>query len=77
MMKTISDKATRDELIQRIQRLNAQATAQWGKMNVYQMVRHCSLWEDLMLGKRTYKRSFIGFLFGKIALKVLRRMINP
>jgi dihydrofolate reductase len=30
MMKTISDKSTRDELIERIKRLNENATAKWG-----------------------------------------------
>ena len=70
-MKTISDKAIRDELIQRIRQLNENATAQWGKMNVHQMVRHCSLWEELMLGKKKYKQYWIGYLFGKIALKRL------
>ena len=77
MMKTISDQTTRDELIERIKRLNENATAQWGKMNVHQMVRHCSLWEELMLGKKKYKRSLIGFLFGRIALKSLTRDEKP
>ena len=77
MMKTISDKSTRDELIERIKRLNENATAHWGKMNVHQMVRHCSLWEELMLGKRKYKRNWIGYLFGKIALKSLVRDEKP
>ena len=70
-MKTISDKAIRDELIQRIRQLNENASAQWGKMNVHQMVRHCSLWEELMLGKKKYKQYWIGYLFGKVALKRL------
>jgi hypothetical protein len=71
MMKTIADKTTRDELIHRIQWLNVNATAQWGKMNVHQMVKHCSLWEEMMMGRRKYKRNWLGYLFGKIALKGL------
>ncbi len=51
-MKTVSDKTIRDELIGRIRQLTPKATAQWGKMNVDQMVKHCSLWEELMLGKK-------------------------
>jgi hypothetical protein len=76
-MKTVSDKTTREELIQRIRQLTPHATAQWGKMNVHQMVRHCSLWEELMLGKKKYKQSFIGKLFGKMALKNLLKDEKP
>ncbi|WP_184550702.1 DUF1569 domain-containing protein [Mucilaginibacter sp. FT3.2] len=68
-MKTIFDKATRTELIARINMLNENSTAQWGKMNVYQMLKHCSLWEEMVLGKTRYKQSFLGMLFGKMALK--------
>lgn len=74
-MKTIFDKTARDELISRINTLNENSTAQWGKMNIYQMLKHCTIWEEWILGKNkyTYKQEFIGFLFGKIALK---RMIK-
>jgi hypothetical protein len=68
-MKSIFDQATRDELISRINSLNDNSTAKWGKMNVYQMIKHCTLWEEMLLGKKLYSQSFIGRLFGKIALK--------
>jgi Protein of unknown function (DUF1569) len=70
-MKTIFDKTTRDELITRIHALNENSTAQWGKMNIYQMVKHCRLWEEWTSGKNKpeYKQAFIGRLFGKIALR--------
>jgi Protein of unknown function (DUF1569) len=68
-MKTINDKATRDELINRINMLNENSTAQWGKMNIYQMVKHCRQWEEMILGRIQCKRVFIGRLFGKMALK--------
>lgn len=67
-MKTIFDKTTRDELIARINTLNESNTAQWGKMNIYQMLKHCILYEEMMLGKIKYKRAFLGRLFGKMAL---------
>jgi len=76
-MKTISDKTTRNELIESIRRLNENATAQWGKMNVQQMVKHCSLSEEMMLGKTKYKRNLLGFLFGKIAMKGLLKDEKP
>ena len=68
-MKTIYDEATREELIARITMLTDDSPAQWGQMNVYQMVRHCRLWEEMMLGRTHYKRVFIGRIFGKLALR--------
>jgi hypothetical protein len=68
-MKTIFDKITRNELINRINLLNKNSTAQWGKMNIYQMLKHCTQWEKMALGKKKYKQSFLGRLFGKMALK--------
>jgi Protein of unknown function (DUF1569) len=67
-MQTILDKTTRDELIQRINKLNEKSTSQWGKLNIYQMLKHCTLSEELNLGKQNYKRVFIGRLFGKMSL---------
>jgi hypothetical protein len=68
-MKTIFDKETRDELISRIDTLNEDSKAQWGKMNIYQMLKHCTLYEEMLLGEKKFKRNFLGRLFGKIAMK--------
>ena len=68
-MKTIFDKATRDELIARINTLNADSKPQWGTMNVYQMLKHCSLAEDFYQGKMSHKRVFLGRIIGQWALK--------
>jgi hypothetical protein len=76
-MKTIFDQATRDELISRINKLSEESRAQWGKMNIYQMVKHCRLWEEMMLGRTRYKRAFIGRLFGKMALKSVLKDDSP
>jgi hypothetical protein len=76
-MKTVFDKTTRDELISRINKLSRDSKAQWGKMNIYQMIRHCSLWEEWALGKTKYKRVFIGRLFGKMALKSFLKDESP
>ncbi len=76
-MKTIFDKNTRDELIQRINSLTENNKAQWGKMNLYQMLKHCTLWEDMMQGKRKYKQTFIGRLLGKSMLKSVLKDENP
>jgi hypothetical protein len=76
-MRSVFDKTTRDELINRINSLNENCTAQWGKMNVSQMTRHCTIWEESILGKRTFKRVFIGRLFGKLALRTVLRNEAP
>ncbi|MBB6110550.1 DUF1569 domain-containing protein [Mucilaginibacter lappiensis] len=76
-MKSIFDQETRDELINRVNSLNIDSKAQWGKMNVYQMVKHCTLWEDMMQGRQKYKRPFISHLFGKIALRSVMKDESP
>jgi hypothetical protein len=70
-MKTIFDDAVRVELIQRINSLHESCTAQWGKMNVYQMARHCTLWDEWVHGRNnpTYTRSLLGRIFGRWALR--------
>ncbi|AYL98003.1 DUF1569 domain-containing protein [Mucilaginibacter celer] len=76
-MKTVFDKAVRDDLINRINSLNENSRAQWGKMSVYQMLKHCTLAEEMYLGKTHYKRTLPGLLFGKIALKSLLKDETP
>lgn len=78
-MKTIFDKATRDELIIRINSLSENNKAQWGKMNFYQMLKHGTLYEEWILGKgkHEYKQLFIGWLFGKMQLKKLGKDDSP
>lgn len=70
-MKTIFDKSTRDELIQRINSLTEENKPVWGKMNVYQMSKHCTKWNEWVLGKNNiiYKQDFLGKIFGKMALR--------
>jgi hypothetical protein len=78
-MKAIFDKTTRDELISRINSLTANSKAQWGKMNVYQMAKHCTIWDEWVLGKSNlpYKQDFLGFIFGKMALRPLVKDDRP
>jgi len=78
-MKTIFDKTSREELIGRINTLNENSVAEWGKMNIYQMLQHCTIWEEWILGvhKPIYKQEFIGFIFGKLALKNVLKDESP
>lgn len=70
-LKTVFNQSTREELIRRINSLSENNKAQWGKMNLYQMLKHCTLWDEWVTGKSTqqYKRVFMGRLFGRMALK--------
>jgi hypothetical protein len=64
-------------LINRINSLTEDSQSQWGKMNVYQMVKHCRLWEEMMQSKDNLNRVFVGRIFGKIALKAVLRNDKP
>ena len=68
-MKTALERSTREELINRINSLNENSTAKWGKMNVHQMVEHNIRWEEMIDGDLPCKRSFIGKLIGQAVLK--------
>jgi len=76
-MKTVFDKATRDDLINRINSLQENNHAAWGGMNVYQMLKHCAIAEESYLGKKEYKRIFIGRLLGKKVLKNILKDDSP
>ncbi|MGN6181621.1 MAG: DUF1569 domain-containing protein [Mucilaginibacter sp.] len=76
-MKSVFDKVTRDELTTRINNLNENSPRQWGKMGVGQMLEHCVRAEESYLGKVHYKRTFLGYLFGKMALKNMLKDDSP
>ncbi len=76
-MKSLFDNATTDELIKRINTLDENSKALWGKMSIYQMLEHCTLWEEMMAGKKKYKRMLIGRLFGKMALRRMLKDDSP
>jgi hypothetical protein len=76
-MKTIFDKSIRDELISRINILNENMVAQWGKMNIYQMLKHCTLWDEWIQSGKNNEQAFVGRLFGKIALKKVLKDESP
>ena len=58
-----------ESFIKRIDKINAQSAAKWGKMDAYQMLKHCTESELVNLGEKKIKRLFIGRIFGKMVLK--------
>jgi Protein of unknown function (DUF1569) len=68
-MKSIFDQQSRNEVIDRINSLTVNSKPLWGQMTVGQMVRHCSLCEAYYYGNIKVNRSFLGRIFGKMAIK--------
>lgn len=68
-MKSVFEPETIKELVSRISSVSAQNEAKWGKMDAFQMVKHCTLSEEMMLGQMKIKRVLIGRLIGKMILK--------
>lgn len=68
-MTSIFDHKATEEIVQRIHSLRPDSAAHWGKMNVYQMLRHCTLCEQMMQGEIKIKRVLIGRLLGKMVLR--------
>ena len=40
-MKSLFESETHQDILNRIEKLNENSTANWGKMNVGQMLKHC------------------------------------
>lgn len=78
-MKNIHDPVVREQLIERIEQLDKDKKAQWGKMTVFQMLKHNTYWNGWILGTEdhTYKQAFLGKIFGKMALKIMIKDEKP
>ena len=70
-MKSLYNPADNQEIIARINQLRPDSPAQWGKMNVAQMLAHCQVPLQTAYGDIKLKRRFIGWLFGGMAKKKL------
>jgi len=53
-MQSLFEINTYNEVINRIDKLSPSATAQWGKMNVAQMLAHCKEAFKVPLSKKKY-----------------------
>lgn len=68
-MPSLFNKADCEMYIERINKLNPQSKPQWGKMNVAQMLAHCTAPLKMAHGEIKSKRGLISILFGKSAKK--------
>ena len=65
-MKNLFEREAVDELFSRIDKLQPAAQRQWGKMDVAQMMAHCSAALDMASGKSNLPRIFIGRFLGPL-----------
>lgn len=63
-MQNLFDNTTYNEVIDRLNALSPQSTAQWGKMNVAQMLAHCKEAFKVPLSEKKLPRMFMGILIG-------------
>jgi len=59
------------EIIKRIDKLSPISQPQWGKMNVAQMLAHCSSFQDIAMGNSFPPRSWLGIIVGRFAKKII------
>jgi len=69
-MKTLYQEAAVDELISRIDTLQPTSPRLWGKMDVAQMMAHCSAALDMASGRVNPPRILIGRLIGPLVTAI-------
>lgn len=65
-MKNLFESETVEEVLGRINQLQPATQRQWGKMDVAQMMAHCSLALDMASGRLKPPRMFIGRVLGPL-----------
>ena len=63
-MKNLFEPTTVDEVLSRIESLRADSPRQWGKMDVAQMMAHCSAALEMASGKLIAKQTLLGRIVG-------------
>lgn len=65
-MNSIFEQDHANEIIVRIKQLRPDSQPRWGKMNVAQMLAHCSTFQEVAMGNTSSSRSWLGFFIGKL-----------
>ncbi|MGP4075785.1 DUF1569 domain-containing protein [Halobacillus sp. K22] len=66
-MNNIFEITYSDEILNRIENLNVDSQPKWGKMDVSQMLAHCSAFQDIAMGYSLPPRGWLGLLVGRFA----------
>ena len=74
---SIHDEADRAGLARRIRSVRPDSKAKWGKMNAAQMLEHCARFDHWIQEGGPNRQTFMGRLFGRIALKRVLRPDKP
>ena len=70
-VKNIFDPTVKQEIIDRINKLNPESKALWGKMNVAQMLAHLQVPIGVAAGTHQVKRTFMGRLLGPMVKPII------
>lgn len=70
-MKNIFDHMNTAEVLKRIDKLSPNSQPQWGKMDVAQMLAHCSSFQDIAMGNSFPPRSWLGIIVGRFAKQIV------
>ena len=70
-MKNIFDHIHTAEVLKRIDKLSPNSQPQWGKMDVAQMLAHCSSFQDIAMGNSFPPRSWLGIIVGRFAKQII------
>jgi hypothetical protein len=70
-MESLFESATNQKIIDRINKINPYSKAEWGKMNVAQMLAHAQAPFKVANEELKLKRGLVGILFGGMARKQL------
>ena len=71
-MKNLFQPDAVEEVMARIEQLKPSSQPAWGKMNVAQMVAHCSTTMDMASGKFVAKRTLLGRIVGPRVRHILK-----
>ncbi|WP_088102872.1 DUF1569 domain-containing protein [Halalkalibacter urbisdiaboli] len=66
-MNNIFELLHKDEILKRIDNLSVNSQPKWGKMDVSQMLAHCSSFQDIAMGYSLPPRGWLGLLVGRFA----------
>jgi hypothetical protein len=76
-MKSLFEGGCVDEVQQRLSRLQPDQPRQWGKMNLAQMLAHCSLGLEMAAGEIRPPRALIGRILGPVIKPMALRDNEP
>jgi len=70
-MKNIFNQMHSAEILKRLDKLSPNSQPQWGKMDVAQMLAHCSSFQDIAMGNSFPPRSWLGIIVGRFAKQII------